>query len=158
MNISVFGAGYVGLVTAACFAEVGHQVVCCDHDPAKVQALSSGRVPFYEPGLSELVANGVVSGRLNFTRSVAEALSHARVAVLAVGTPSNTDGSTDLSQILAVAEEDANVEELVSEDNREQKDENKLDEMAIEEGDDTNLNKSKTQTNANKKKKKGKQK
>ena len=92
MNISVFGAGYVGLVTAACFAEVGHQVVCCDHDTEKVQALSSGRVPFYEPGLSELVANGAASGRLTFTRSVAEALSHARVAVLAVGTPSNTDG------------------------------------------------------------------
>jgi UDPglucose 6-dehydrogenase len=105
MNISVFGAGYVGLVTAACFAEVGHQVVCCDHDTEKVQALSSGRVPFYEPGLSELVANGGASGRLTFTRSVAEALSHARVAVLAVGTPSNTDGSTDLSQILAVAGE-----------------------------------------------------
>ncbi len=105
MNISVFGAGYVGLVTAACFAEVGHQVVCCDHDTEKVQAFSSGRVPFYEPGLSELVANGVASGRLTFTRSVAEALSHARVAVLAVGTPSNTDGSTDLSQILAVAGE-----------------------------------------------------
>lgn len=105
MNISVFGAGYVGLVTAACFAEVGHHVVCCDHDDTKIQALLSGRVPFYEPGLSELVANGAASGRLEFTRNVGEAVNHGRMAVLAVGTPSLADGSTDLSQILAVARE-----------------------------------------------------
>lgn len=105
MKISVFGAGYVGLVTAACFAEVGHQVVCCDHNQEKIRALSSGRIPFYEPGLDVLVTDGVASGRLSFTQSVAEALSHTRIAVLAVGTPSLADGSTDLSQILTVSEE-----------------------------------------------------
>lgn len=105
MKISVFGAGYVGLVTAACFAEVGHQVVCCDHNQEKIRALSSGRIPFYEPGLDVLVTDGVASGRLSFTQSVAEALSHTRIAVLAVGTPPLADGSTDLSQILTVSEE-----------------------------------------------------
>ncbi|MEY3482232.1 MAG: hypothetical protein RLZ40_275 [Actinomycetota bacterium] len=105
MKISVFGAGYVGLVTAACFAEVGHHVVCCDNDAMKIDSLRSGIVPFFEPGLSELVSSGVKGGRLEFTSDVAVAVIGARVAVLAVGTPPNDDGSTDLSQILAAAQE-----------------------------------------------------
>lgn len=105
MRISVFGAGYVGLVTAACFAEVGHHVVCCDKDSSKIDSLRTGKVPFFEPGLSELVANGMKSARLEFTTDVAVAVSRARVAVLAVGTPSLDDGSTDLRQIHGAAEE-----------------------------------------------------
>ncbi|MFZ9731249.1 MAG: UDP-glucose dehydrogenase family protein [Ilumatobacteraceae bacterium] len=105
MKISVFGAGYVGLVTAACFAEVGHHVVCCDKDATKIDSLRAGIVPFFEPGLSELVSSGVKGGRLEFTSDVAVAVIGARVAVLAVGTPPNDDGSTDLRQILAAAQE-----------------------------------------------------
>ena len=105
MKISVFGAGYVGLVTAACFAEVGHHVVCCDKDATKVDSLRAGKVPFFEPGLSELVASGVKGGRLEFTSDVAVAIARARVAVLAVGTPPNDDGSTDLRQIHTAAQE-----------------------------------------------------
>lgn len=105
MRISVFGAGYVGLVTAACFAEVGHHVVCCDKDTSKIALLRAGKVPFFEPGLSELVANGVRSARLEFTADAASAVSGARVAVLAVGTPPLADGSTDLRQIHGVADE-----------------------------------------------------
>jgi UDPglucose 6-dehydrogenase len=105
MRISVFGAGYVGLVTAACFAEVGHHVVCCDKDATKIDSLRAGKVPFFEPGLSELVASGVKSGRLEFTTDVAVAVSRTRVAVLAVGTPPLDDGSTDLRQIHGAARE-----------------------------------------------------
>jgi len=105
MRISVFGAGYVGLVTAACFAEVGHHVVCCDKDASKIDSLRAGKVPFFEPGLSELVASGVKSGRLEFTTDVAVAVSRTRVAVLAVGTPPLDDGSTDLRQIHGAARE-----------------------------------------------------
>ncbi|MFM7891367.1 MAG: UDP-glucose dehydrogenase family protein, partial [Actinomycetota bacterium] len=105
MKISVFGAGYVGLVTAACFAEVGHHVTCCDNDPTKIDSLRAGKVPFFEPGLAELVSNGVKSGRLDFTADAAAAVSASRVAVLAVGTPPNADGSTDLGQIHGVAKE-----------------------------------------------------
>lgn len=105
MNISVFGAGYVGLVTAACFAEVGHQVVCCDHDEKKIQALTSGRIPFHEPGLADLVKSSVASGRLSFVGRAIDAVRNRRIAILAVGTPPLSDGSTDLSQILNVAQE-----------------------------------------------------
>ncbi|NDC49570.1 MAG: UDP-glucose 6-dehydrogenase, partial [Micrococcales bacterium] len=71
MRLAVFGAGYVGLVTAACFAEVGHHVVCCDKDATKIDSLRTGKVPFFEPGLSELVTSGVKGGRLEFTSDVA---------------------------------------------------------------------------------------
>jgi len=105
MKISVFGAGYVGLVTAACFAEVGHHVTCCDTAAEKIASLRDGKVPFFEPGLAELVASGVKHGRLEFTTDAGRAVAHARIAVLAVGTPPLADGSTDLSQIMGVAAE-----------------------------------------------------
>jgi len=105
MKISVFGAGYVGLVTAACLAEVGHHVTCCDNDDAKITSLRAGQVPFFEPGLADLVANGVKSGRLDFTVDTATAVAASRVAILAVGTPPRADGSTDLGQIHGVARE-----------------------------------------------------
>lgn len=105
MKISVFGAGYVGLVTAACFAEVGHHVTCCDTDATKIGLLRAGKVPIFEPGLTDLVANGVRNGRLDFTVDAAATLGASRVAVLAVGTPPGVDGSTDLSQIHGAARE-----------------------------------------------------
>jgi len=103
MNISVFGAGYVGLVTAACFAEVGHHVVCCDTDTARIAMVRTGRVPFFEPGLNDLVSTGIASGRLSFTDDAAVAIADSRVAILAVGTPPRPDGSTDMSQIQSAA-------------------------------------------------------
>ena len=105
MKISVFGAGYVGLVSAACFAEVGHHVICCEKDKHKIDTLHAGNVPFYEPGLEELISNGIRSGRLEFTADASVAVARSRVAVLAVGTPPRDDGSTDLSQIEDVARE-----------------------------------------------------
>lgn len=105
MNISVFGAGYVGLVTAACLAEVGHTVVCFDTNTDRVAALRKGHVPIYEPGLTELVGSGIASGRLKFSDEAAQAVAHGRVLVLAVGTPSQADGSVDMSQMLAAADD-----------------------------------------------------
>ena len=105
MNISVFGAGYVGLVTAACLAEVGHTVVCFDTNTDRVAALRKGHVPVYEPGLTELVGSGIASGRLKFSDEAAQAVAHGRVLVLAVGTPSQADGSVDMSQMLAAADD-----------------------------------------------------
>jgi UDPglucose 6-dehydrogenase len=105
VNISVFGAGYVGLVTAACFAEVGHTVVCFDTNTDRVASLQMGHVPIYEPGLTELVGSGVASGRLKFCTEAAQAVAHGRVLVLAVGTPSQADGSVDMSQMLAAADD-----------------------------------------------------
>ena len=92
MKISVFGAGYVGLVTAACFAEVGHHVTCCDTAAERIASLRDGKVPFFEPGLAELVVSGVKHGRLEFTTDAGRAVAHARIAVLAVGTPPLADG------------------------------------------------------------------
>lgn len=105
MEIGVFGAGYVGLVTAACFAEVGHHVTCCDTAADKIASLRDGKVPYFEPGLAELVASGVKHGRLVFTTEGGRAIAQARIAVLAVGTPPLADGSTDLSQVMGVAAE-----------------------------------------------------
>jgi UDPglucose 6-dehydrogenase len=105
VRISVFGAGYVGLVTAACFAEVGHSVVCLDTNTDRVAALQKGQVPIYEPGLTELVGSGIASGRLKFSNEAAHAVAHGRVLVLAVGTPSQADGSVDMSQVLAAADD-----------------------------------------------------
>ena len=103
MHISVLGTGYVGLVTGACFAEFGLNVTCMDVDAARVQQLEHGDVPFYEPGLAALVAKGLQSGRLTFTTDLNQALDTALVIFIAVGTPSNLDGSADLSYMDEVA-------------------------------------------------------
>ena len=103
MHISVIGSGYVGLVTAACFAEFGLQVTCMDQDPQRIAALESGEIPFYEPGLQDLVGKGRQGGRLTFTTDLAQAVNQALVVFIAVGTPSRDDGSVDLSAIEAVA-------------------------------------------------------
>lgn len=104
INISVFGAGYVGLVTAACLAEVGHHVLVVDIDATRVAELNQGQVPIYEPGLAEIVQATLASGALQFTTDAAEAIAHGNAMFIAVGTPPNEDGSADLQHVLAVAE------------------------------------------------------
>lgn len=99
MHISVIGTGYVGLVTGACFSEFGVHVTCMDNDARRVEKLEKGEVPFYEPGISELVAKGVKEGRLNFTTDIAKAVDKALVIFIAVGTPPRGDGSADLSYV-----------------------------------------------------------
>jgi UDPglucose 6-dehydrogenase len=104
MHISVIGTGYVGLVTGSCFAEFGLTVVCMDTDARRIARLEKGEVPFYEPGLSELVAKGLREGRLRFTSDVGQAVDQALVIFIAVGTPSRSDGTADLSCVEGVAE------------------------------------------------------
>ncbi len=103
MKLSLIGTGYVGLVTGACFAEVGHHVVCVDNDAAKVKLLQSGGIPIYEPGLEELVKKNVAANRLTFTSSTAEGVQISDVIFIAVPTPPQPDGSVDLSFIEKVA-------------------------------------------------------
>jgi UDPglucose 6-dehydrogenase len=103
MKLTIIGTGYVGLVTGTCFAEVGHQVVCVDNDPAKVKLLQEGGIPIYEPGLEELVKKNVAAGRLAFTTSTAEGVEKSDVIFIAVPTPPQPDGSVDMSFLERVA-------------------------------------------------------
>ena len=96
MDISIFDTGYVGLVSGACLAEVGHNVVCTDVDPVKIEKLKSGVLPIWEPGLEALVERNVIEGRLHFTSDASYAVQHGQVQVISVGTPSVEDGSADL--------------------------------------------------------------
>ncbi len=105
MNVCVVGTGYVGLVTGACFAEFGVQVVCADKDEAKIAALRKGEIPIYEPGLQDIVERNLRAGRLSFTTSTAEAVRSSLVVFIAVSTPARPDGSTDLTAVEAVARE-----------------------------------------------------
>jgi UDPglucose 6-dehydrogenase len=97
MHISVIGTGYVGLVTGACFAEFGVTVTCMDNDARRIEKLEKGEVPFYEPGITELVAKGLKENRLSFTTDIGKAVDQALVIFIAVGTPPKVDGSADLS-------------------------------------------------------------
>jgi len=103
MKVSVVGTGYVGLVTGACLAEAGNDVVCMDVDEAKVERLRAGEIPIYEPGLEPLVAENVAAGRLAFTTDMAECVDHGLFQFIAVGTPPDEDGSADLRYVLDVA-------------------------------------------------------
>ncbi len=103
MYISVIGTGYVGLVTGACFAEFGLNVLCMDRDQERIESLEKGQVPFFEPGLSELVTKNFNAGRLRFTSDLTKAVDEALVIFIAVGTPSRPDGSADLSFVDEVA-------------------------------------------------------
>ena len=106
MKIAMVGSGYVGLVSGACFADFGHDVVCIDKDPAKIDSLRAGIMPIYEPGLAELVSGNAKAGRLSFTTDLAEGIAGASAIFIAVGTPSRRgDGHADLSYVYAVAEE-----------------------------------------------------
>jgi UDPglucose 6-dehydrogenase len=103
MRLAVFGAGYVGLVTAACFAEMGNHVACVDVDAGRVERLRRGEVPIHEPGLSEMIVRGTERGRIRFTTDARDAIVDAEVIFIAVGTPPNEDGAADLSHVLNVA-------------------------------------------------------
>lgn len=103
MKVTVFGTGYVGLVTGACLAEVGHSVVCVDVDEAKVESLKKGVIPIFEPGLESIVTQNHASGQLTFTTDAENAVAHGKVIFIAVGTPPDENGSADLSYVLAVA-------------------------------------------------------
>jgi UDPglucose 6-dehydrogenase len=103
MKISIVGAGYVGLVTGGCLAELGHQVMCIDSDADKVATLNAAGLPIYEPGLQELMTRNRAEGRIHFTTDMAQAVEHGEVIFIAVGTPSKEDGSADLQHVLAVA-------------------------------------------------------
>jgi UDPglucose 6-dehydrogenase len=103
VKITMVGTGYVGLVTGACFAEVGNEVLCLDLDEAKIRKLESGGIPIYEPGLAEVVKRNVAAGRLHFTTDVARAVRFGAVQCIAVGTPPGEDGSADLQHVVAAA-------------------------------------------------------
>jgi UDPglucose 6-dehydrogenase len=105
MNIAIVGSGYVGLVTGACFADVGHHVICVDNDQRKIEALQSGRIPIYEPGLHEVIHRNVSSHRLRFTRDIRDAVDNSEIIFIAVPTPPRQDGSVDLTFIEQVARE-----------------------------------------------------
>src|SRR5262245_6668798 len=106
MHIAMIGAGYVGLVSGACFSDFGHQVVCIDSNAEKVAGLHNGEMPIYEPGLGELVKRNVAQGRLAFASDLKSAVRTANVVFIAVGTPSRRgDGHADLSHVYAAARE-----------------------------------------------------
>lgn len=103
MRISIFGTGYVGLVTGTCLADAGHDVMCVDIDQAKIDRLKQGIIPIFEPGLESVVKNCVAEDNLHFTTSAEEAVNHATLQFIAVGTPPDEDGGADLQHVLAVA-------------------------------------------------------
>ena len=105
MKLNIVGSGYVGLVSGACFAEMGNTVVCVDTDAGKIEGLKQGRLPIHEPGLEALVRSNAREGRLRFTTSLAEAVAECHIHFIAVGTPPGADGSADLQHVLAVARE-----------------------------------------------------
>ncbi|MEI8108694.1 MAG: UDP-glucose/GDP-mannose dehydrogenase family protein [Verrucomicrobiota bacterium] len=109
MDLCIIGSGYVGLVSGACFAEIGHHVVCVDNDQRKVDALQAGKIPIYEPGLEDLVHRNVATNRLRFTNSIKDGVDHSQIIFIAVPTPPQTDGSVDLTYIERVAREIAGV-------------------------------------------------
>ncbi len=103
MKVTIYGSGYVGLVTGACLAQVGNDVLCVDIDEEKTALLNSGGIPIYEPGLDKIVKDNIAAGRLHFTTSAEEGTNHGLFQFIAVGTPPDEDGSADLSYVLAVA-------------------------------------------------------
>jgi UDPglucose 6-dehydrogenase len=109
MDLSIIGSGYVGLVTGACFADVGHNVICVDNDAKKIETLRAGKVPIYEPGLEEVIHRNVSAHRLRFSGSIKEGVDNSQIIFIAVPTPQQADGSVDLSFIEKVAREIAAV-------------------------------------------------
>ena len=109
MDISIIGSGYVGLVTGACFADVGHNVICVDNDEAKVKTLQDGRIPIYEPGLEQIIHRNVSAHRLRFSSSIREGVDNSQIVFIAVPTPPQPNGEVDLSFIEKVSREIADV-------------------------------------------------
>jgi UDPglucose 6-dehydrogenase len=109
MDLSIIGSGYVGLVTGACFADVGHNVICVDNDARKIEALQAGKVPIYEPGLEEVIHRNVSARRLRFTGSIKDGVDNSQIVFIAVPTPQQPNGDVDLSYIEKVAREIAGV-------------------------------------------------
>lgn len=103
MKIAVVGSGYVGLVTGACFSEMGNNVICVDNDANKIKMLLDGEIPIYEPGLEDLVDRNSAQGRLSFTTDIKSAVEQSQIIFIAVGTPPDEDGSADLQYVLTVA-------------------------------------------------------
>ena len=103
MKVTIYGSGYVGLVTGACLAQVGNHVLCVDIDHAKIEGLRQGRIPIYEPGLEDMVRDNMLAERLSFGTDPAEGVHHGLFQIIAVGTPPGEDGSADLSHVLTVA-------------------------------------------------------
>src|SRR4030095_7286531 len=103
MKIAVIGTGYVGLVVGACFAETGNDVMCVDKDASKIRTLRRGKMPFFEPGLQELVRRNQELKRLEFTQNLADAVRRSDVIFVAVGTPTGEDGSAELQHVLGAA-------------------------------------------------------
>jgi UDPglucose 6-dehydrogenase len=104
MQLTIFGSGYVGLVTGACMAEVGNHVICVDIDEDKIRRLKDGDIPIYEPGLEDMIQRNVAAGRIKFTTDIEEGVNHGLFQFIAVGTPPDEDGSADLKHVLAVAD------------------------------------------------------
>jgi UDPglucose 6-dehydrogenase len=104
MNVAIIGTGYVGLVTGACLADFGHSVVCVDRDVSRIRALDAEQIPFYEPGLAEVVSRNAAAGRLRFTSDLGEAVRTSTVVFIAVGTPEGDNGEADMSQIASVVD------------------------------------------------------
>src|SRR5262249_43588651 len=109
MDLAIIGSGYVGLVTGACFADVGHNVICVDNDVQKVKVLQGGKVPIYEPGLEEVIHRNVSARRLRFSSSIAQGVDESQIVFIAVPTPQQPNGDVDLSFIEKVAREIAAV-------------------------------------------------
>ena len=105
MKLTVIGSGYVGLVSGACFAEMGNQVTCIDIDAQKIENLKKGIVPIYEPGLESLVIDNVKKNNLSFSTQLEDGLKNTGLVFIAVGTPMDADGSADLKYVLSVAKE-----------------------------------------------------
>lgn len=104
MHITIFGSGYVGLVTGICLAEVGNHVLCVDVDEHKIALLKQGEIPIYEPGLANLLEKNLAAGRIQFTQNIAKAITYSEIQCIAVGTPPNADGSANLQDVLQVAQ------------------------------------------------------
>ncbi len=103
MRVTIFGSGYVGLVTGACLADAGNHVVCVDIDAGKIERLKRGEIPIHEPGLEALIRRNAEAGRMEFTTDAARGVEHGLFQLIAVGTPPDEDGSADLRYVLAAA-------------------------------------------------------
>ena len=103
MRVTIFGSGYVGLVTGACLADAGNHVICVDVDAKKIERLNRGEVPIHEPGLDEIIERNAKAGRLEFTTDAKKGVVHGLFQLIAVGTPPDEDGSADLKYVVSVA-------------------------------------------------------